>query len=67
MSKVEALILVDTLGGEFEASIEVFEEPAERTICITIDDEPQSFHSANLGWEEAKALRDWLNEALKDD
>lgn len=58
--------MIDTLGGDFIAAIEVFEEPAEETICITVD-EGASFHSANLSVESAKALRDWLNQVLGDE
>lgn len=58
--------MIDTQGGDFIAAIEVFEDPAEETICITVDD-AQCFHSANLSIESAKALRDWLNEVLSDE
>lgn len=58
--------MIDTQGGDFIVAIEVFEDPAEETICITVD-EGVAFHSANLSVESAKALRDWLNEVLKDE
>lgn len=66
MNKIPELQMIDTLGGDFMVAVEVFEEPAEQTICITVD-EGVAFHSANLSVECAKALRDWLNQVLSDE